>query len=281
MPVSTNPLLKVQKAEVRGYERLVRRAYTLNELRRLLDVSGARRPIYLGAALTGLRFRELGQLRCGDLELSGAEPIVRLPASIQKTREYKVLPLATEVADAWRPLVQGRPPDARLFARGMPSHHTLRRDLDAAGIERRDARGRSVDFHSFRKTFTTFLQVAGVDRRVVMEVARHKDSRLTDLVYTDAERLDLRAAVDRLPVLTEDRSANAQENAHATVSAGHKASCSVTFSREGENGKKRDSTHEIATFRAAQQRAQRASQEWSRGESNPRPVTVSMALLRA
>ncbi len=282
--VPHNPLARVQKAETRGYERVVRRGYTLDELGRLLAVAGPRVPIYLGAALTGLRYRELSRLRCGDVVL-GEHPCVQLPASIQKTREYKSLPLAPEVAAAWAPLVEGRPPTARLFSRGMPSHHTLHTDLERASIVRRDERGRSVDFHSFRKTFTTFLQVAGVDRRVIMEVARHKDSRLTDLVYTDAERLDLRTAVGRLPALLADRSPsdahqNAHEDSHNAVSvrpAVSQTELSALPPPEAKTSgfpeKKRRLTHQNG-------RTHMGAQKWSRGESNPRPDTVSLLPLR-
>jgi integrase len=227
--IKTNPLQHVQKVETRGRQKVVRRAYTRDELGRLLAIAGPRSPIYLGAALTGLRFKELKRLRCCDLQLGGAEPTVRLPASIQKTPEYKSLPLAQSVADAWAPLAAGRPVTARLFGRGMPSHHTLTADLEKAGIPKRDERGRQVDFHSFRMTFTTFLQQAGVDRRLVMEVARHKDSRLTDLVYTDAERLDLRGAINSLPALE----ARTQKSTHATVPEGHSvSSCGTTDAEE-------------------------------------------------
>lgn len=277
--ITTNPLLRVQKSETRGHERVVRRAYTLEELRRLLAVSDTRMPIYLGAALTGLRFRELGQLCCGDLDLESEQPVIRLPASIQKTPEYKVLPLAPEVAAAWSPLVSGRSANARLFAKGMPSHKTLARDLERAGIAKRDARGRTVDFHSFRMTFTTFLQVAGVDRRLVMEVARHKDSRLTDLVYTDAERLDLRGAVNSLPVLLSE-SANAQENAHGTVPIGHNQSSTVTCLGNGRGAQNRGSQDQKPRFRTADGAPCTDSKKWSRGELNPRPATVSMTPLR-
>ncbi len=275
--VQANPLTRVQKAETRGHERVVRRAYTLDELDRLLAVARARAPIYLGAALTGLRYRELGQLQCGDIDL-GTEPRVRLAASIQKTREYRSLPLAPQVVEAWRPLVEGRSESARLFAKGMPSHHTLRKDLEAAEIDRRDARGRSVDFHSFRKTFTTFLQVAGVDRRVIMEVARHKDARLTDLVYTDAERLDLRSAVGLLPVL--GGGANSHMDSYGTVPERHEASQTGTMSSGGIETKNAGSPKENRRFAGRNRRLEQQSKKWSRGESNPRPGAVCMAPLR-
>ncbi len=275
--IQSNPLMRVQKAETRGYERVVRRAYTLDELHRLLAVAGPRAPIYLGAALTGLRFRELGQLKCGDVELSGPEPMLRLPAAIQKTREYKALPLAAEVAEAWAPLVAGRSTTVRLFARGMPAHTTFNADLERANIPKHDKQGRSVDFHSFRKTFTTFLQVAGVDRRVLMEVARHKDSRLTDLIYTDVERLDLRSAVNRLPVLgayepvqPAPQQVNAHQDAHDTVPESHSTSLWGTNGAERQRAKNHGSRVEKPQNKTPKGLQNSNGRKRRGGDSNPR-----------
>jgi len=278
--IQSNPLMRVQKAETRGYERVVRRAYTLDELHRLLAVAGPRAPIYLGAALTGFRYRELGQLCCGDVELDGPRPRVMLPAAIQKTREYKALPLALEVASAWAPLVADRPARARLFAKGMPAHTTLQKDLERANIPKRDERGQTVDFHSFRKTFTTFLQVAGVDRRLIMEVARHKDSRLTDLVYTDSERLDLRGAVGQLPTLGTGSGANAQENAHGTVLEGHIVSQIGTSIPVGDEGKNSVSTRKIQHVCACNGPSERRAKNGAGGNRTPVPKRPASALLR-
>lgn len=272
--LSANPLLRIQKAETRGHERVVRRAYRLDELHRLLAIAEARRPIYLGAALTGLRYGELGRLCCGDVELAGQQPMVRLPASIQKTPEYVALPLAPEVAQAWAPLVEGRPSNARLFAKGMPSHEVFNADLKLAGIAKRDERGRTVDFHSFRKTFTTFLQVAGVDRRVVMEVARHKDSRLTDFVYTDAERLDLRMAVNRLPVLGLGQE-NAHQDAHASGPEGHQPSSNGTNPTGLDDTEISQFGHENQPLEAAGGLVGVGVEECRRGDSNPHSVSRS------
>jgi hypothetical protein len=158
----------------------------------------------------------------------------------------------------------------------MPSHHSFAADLVKAGIPKRDERGRQVDFHSFRITFTTFLQRAGVDRRVVMEVARHKDSRLTDIVYTDAERLDLREAINRLPLLGED----AQKDAHAGVPEGHSGVIGWHEWVGSSTRQKQRKPAEKPWAFASRRGPSRGVEKWSRGESNPRPETVSLAPLR-
>ena len=58
--------------------------------------------------------------------------------------------------------------------------------------------GLIADFNALRHTFCTNLQRAGNGQRVVMELMRHSDRRLTDKVYTDTQRLDAYAAISSL-----------------------------------------------------------------------------------
>ncbi|MCK4627023.1 MAG: hypothetical protein KAV00_17045 [Phycisphaerae bacterium] len=61
-----NPLASVAKTE-QGEKTYQRRALTDDEARRLLDVAGIRRLVYLTAIRTGLRRAELKQLQWGDV----------------------------------------------------------------------------------------------------------------------------------------------------------------------------------------------------------------------
>ncbi len=73
-----------------------------------------------------------------------------------------------------------------------------------AGTRRRhhlDAHGRRADFHALNVTFGTNLVLAGVPIRVVQELMRHSDIRLTMKVYTDASKLPLTEGVAVLPSL--------------------------------------------------------------------------------
>ena len=79
-----------------------------------------------------------------------------------------------------------------------PRIKRFRRDLKKAGIEYIDAQGRIADFHALRKTFDTNLQNNGVAPRVVMELMRHSDIRLTMKTYTDASRLPTDEAIKSL-----------------------------------------------------------------------------------
>jgi integrase len=62
-----------------------------------------------------------------------------------------------------------------------------------------DEQGRRVDFHSLRLTFGTNLVLSGAHPRVVQELMRHSDIRLTMKLYTDISKLPVWEAVAALP----------------------------------------------------------------------------------
>ena len=74
-------------------------------------------------------------------------------------------------------------------------------DLVAAGIPKRDDRGRTVDVHAMRTTFGTLLSKTGTAPRTAQAAMRHSDIKLTMGVYTDTRLLDVRGAVEKLPTL--------------------------------------------------------------------------------
>jgi integrase len=70
----------------------------------------------------------------------------------------------------------------------------------AAGIPHHDAQGRVVDFHALRTTFVTWLAVSGAHPRSAQALARHGSIDLTMNVYTDLRLVDLKGAVEKLPL---------------------------------------------------------------------------------
>jgi len=72
-------------------------------------------------------------------------------------------------------------------------------DLKAADIPLVDENGLRVDFHSLRHTFCTNLQRGETGQRVLMELMRHSDRRLSDHLYTYAALLPVREALKTLP----------------------------------------------------------------------------------
>ena len=77
-----------------------------------------------------------------------------------------------------------------------------RRREESSFLAYRDESGRVADFHSPRHTYVTSLIPAGTSVKVVQELARHSDPRLTLGVYTHLGLQDKAAALRKLPSLT-------------------------------------------------------------------------------
>lgn len=211
--MAENPIKHVQKTATTGSVR-VRRALTENEVRRLLEATGAakaryntspteRQLIYLMAVTTGLRKSELTRLEWRDIVLDGPRPRLNLRAETTKSRRADTLPLRPDVAaelSAHR--ASSADERSRVFSHA-PQTKTFQTDRERAGIPRLDEAGRHVDFHCLRYTFGTMLAKNGVHPRVAMKLMRHADVNLTMKLYTDPTLLDPDGAVGRLPCYTQ------------------------------------------------------------------------------
>lgn len=276
--ITHNPLEFVSKVDGRGRQTFQRRAYTDQEIQRLLSVSGPRAPVYLVAVKTGLRHGEIRQLLWGDVDLDAPFPCVRVRASTTKNRKDAVLPLASDLADTLRALRPSQSSHStKVFPRLVPNRIRFAQDLKAAQIERW-VDGKKVDFHAFRKTFITNLQRAGVHRRVAMELARHSDSRLTDQVYTDESALLTVDAIESLPTYSESKDAHI--DAHGLVAGSRNMSRPVAEADPQEQSQVPSYQEERHAFACPVSDCQEMSNQWSRGESNPRPGVVRAMPLR-
>jgi integrase len=209
--LGVNPLRFVEKARVSGTQQRERRAFTMDELRGLVAVSGERGAVYLTAAFTGLRRGELGELTWADVHLDAPQPFINVRAAISKNHKQCSLPLTPDVAEKlWLHRPAEAAPADRVFRRLIPRMDRFRKDLEAADIPYVDAKGEFADFHSLRKTFATMLTLAGVPQRVIMELMRHSDMRLTAKTYTDAGMLPTGDAVLKLPTLKTDSQIDSQ-----------------------------------------------------------------------
>lgn len=94
--VSENPMEGVKPVVTRGRETFERRALSTNEQRALLDVAGPRQVVYLTALRTGLRRKELDQLRWHNVCLDGPESYVEVRAAVAKNRRVRRVPLCEE-----------------------------------------------------------------------------------------------------------------------------------------------------------------------------------------
>jgi integrase len=93
------------------------------------------------------------------------------------------------------------PPDTPIFTVPAGLVRILDRDLNLAGIPKRDERGRTVDVHALRHTFGTLLSKGGVTPRTAQAAMRHSDVNLTMNTYTDPKLLDVAGAMEALPAL--------------------------------------------------------------------------------
>jgi integrase len=200
--IKTNPLKNVGRADERGRQKRVRRAFTDEELRKLVAGSEDRGIIYFTAARTGLRQEELKQMKWGDLHLDASVPFVVVRDYAAKNKKEESVQLVPEIVEA---LTAHRPGGCKgtdlVFPNGIPRARRLTKDAEANGIPYRDELGRYADFHSLRYTWATFLQRNGVAQRFAMKLMRHSDIRLTSKVYTDEMQLPIYDAIKNLPRL--------------------------------------------------------------------------------
>ena len=173
--------------------------------------------IYKTLLLTGLRKGELASLTVGQLEFDGPMPFIVLEAADEKNREGSTIPLRLDLANDLKEWLSNDTPNAAtlrlqdhdampdskrpLFTVPAGLVRILDRDLLAAGIKKRDERGRTIDVHALRHSFGTLLSKAGVAPRTAQAAMRHSKIDLTMNVYTDPKLLDVQGALDALPSL--------------------------------------------------------------------------------
>ncbi|MDB5297243.1 MAG: hypothetical protein JWO31_3226 [Phycisphaerales bacterium] len=178
--------------------------------------------VYKALVLTGLRKGELASLTVGQLDLNPERPYVVLAVADEKNRQGSEIPLRPDLAADLRSWLSDRAGEQRAatrmkFGRGRSDRNPasepvfdvptgliriLDRDLVAAGIPKRDDRGRTVDVHAMRTTFGTHLSKGGVSLRTAQAAMRHSRPDLTANVYTDPRLLDVAGALDVLPELS-------------------------------------------------------------------------------
>ena len=128
--------------------------------------------IYKTLVLTGLRTGELASLTVGQLDLDGPMPFVVLDVADEKNRQGSTIPLRHDLANDLRDWLSDTPNAATLRLRDdrgirdskrplftVPAGlvRILDRDLLAAGIDKADERGRTIDVHALRHSFGTLL----------------------------------------------------------------------------------------------------------------------------
>jgi len=179
-------------------KRRPRRAATEAELEALMATAPPdRRLKYLMAVHTGLRRKELLSLVVADVDLSRGT--LRVDEAIAKAGESRTLPLHKQLVDALGQWIgpEAKPSDP-LF-KNLPTRRTLYKDLERAGIQREDARGRKFDFHSFRTTLTTRMLRQGITSSQAKKITRHQSIAVLEGHYNDLLDADAQETISRVP----------------------------------------------------------------------------------
>ena len=171
-----------------------------DQLEKYKRVGRHRKLAYRVLLTTGLRRNELKAVTPDRLNFSNNAPSLSLPATVTKNCKSATIPLRPEIAAELKAMIK----DLQLFPTDqifspVPEINVFDRDLAAAGIPKRDERGRVVDIHALRHTFGTHLALAGVAPRTAMAAMRHSKIDLTMNIYTDPALLDVAGAVKALP----------------------------------------------------------------------------------
>ncbi len=212
-----NPLGRLRRIRERGARRTrERRPASLLELQALFGVGlPAHRVLaYALAAFNGLRRNEAARLTWEHVNLSAPIPFLGLERKQgdDDTRDY--VPIHPYVLTLIVKLTSG---DAGVrVLPSVPDMKTVAKDLLTAGIAKEatqdelgvsakgqriniaDARGRRLDFHALRHTFSTMLDHAGCSRATKKKLMRHANEDVTD-GYAHAELGEMLAAMVRIP----------------------------------------------------------------------------------
>ena len=159
----SNPLKRVKKVKIVLENSYGPRAFSFDELARLIVAAPERALLYRFLALTGLRRQEARKLCWGDVQLGDNARLVLRPVTTKIKDRVDTVPLCSDLVQELNAI---RPKSAktgeRFFRKGVPSYKTLHRDLAKAGIASKDAYERGIGFHTFRRTFITMGQDLGI-----------------------------------------------------------------------------------------------------------------------
>lgn len=231
--IPENPLRGIEKAEVDRHRRVVR-ALTAAEKNSLIAALKARddkkrqkrmnanmwrasrdyellpaigrnadvlSPAVITSLETGIRRGELFALEWSAIDLdSKALRICGATAKTYETRDIPLNALAYKTMRDWW-LQCGQPNSGPVFTRHGDPVGNLKKSfysaLAAAGINRLNAKGERVNWHSLRHTFGSLLGAANVDPTTLMKLMGHANLETTQrYLHTDEERK--RSAVELL-----------------------------------------------------------------------------------
>lgn len=206
-----NPILHLSGFNAETDRRHHRRALTAEEAMRLvaaaengpvvLGMSGRERAMaYRLALTTGLRARELASLTPESFNLNADYPSLSITATASKHRKRDLLPIKPDLVPVFREWLANKSTGEPILRLPDKTAKMLRVDLQAAGIVVKNEDG-VLDFHALRHSFVSLLAVSNAPVRVVQELARHSDPRLTMAVYSHVTVRETTTALAALPAL--------------------------------------------------------------------------------
>jgi integrase len=213
--VTDNIFARVDRLKTRKTN--TRRAFTLPELRRLMDVAtGEWRSMILFGLYTGQRLGDIATLTWNNVDTAMGE--IRLQTA--KTGRQQILPIAVPLGRHIATLPAGddpvqplHPAACEIVEREGRTSTLSRQFYDvmvSAGLalkrshkgqeKGREARRKvnSISFHALRHTATSWMKNAGISSSIVEEFIGH-DSAAVSRVYTHIETESMRRAADALP----------------------------------------------------------------------------------
>ncbi len=151
------------------------------------------RPMVVVAINTGLRKREILQLRWKDVDFQER----RLTALRTKTNEFRIIPMNGTVFQELQKIAR-HPEGDYVFCNknGVPYDNVRKsfdRALKVAGID-------NFRFHDLRHTFASQLVMNGCNIRTVQQLMGHKDIKMT-MRYSHLSKAHLQEAVGKLDAL--------------------------------------------------------------------------------
>lgn len=174
-------------------------SHSTKVIRRLTGIDRAM--LYLVAATTGLRSAELASLTVQDFILEGSHPVIVVHAENEKAGRGVEQPVPVSIVPELKRYLTGKA--GKVWGSSWPEKawFMVQQDLLAAGIAQQTQEG-YFDFHAWRHTYISILAQTTLTPKMVQDLSRHSDMRLTMSFYAHTQREQRSIAVtEKFPLL--------------------------------------------------------------------------------